>query len=123
MEDSTLPDDAVSQYDVRGLPLSLPVPSKVQMVEFKGWTPKNTSGTLMTSIPKGTTGDLYLLGVWDDADTCRVEFNLGYRNEPYFASRQEKSQPLQIPSDDPARNGYEFIGWYTAAEGGTPISG
>lgn len=67
-------------------------------------------GNIITTIAKGTTGNLNLVAVWTP-----IEYDLTYSYNGGTAPQEPNPSSLTVESvfslNPPTRNGYEFIGW------------
>ena len=98
------------QYNTRDGLSSLPVPKR-EGYEFLGWCSDKQLGTQVTSIEKGTKGDITLYAQWR-AKEIQVEYNLdGGTNNPSNPSTYKIGQePFKLL--DPQRTNYKFFGWF-----------
>ncbi len=85
---------------------------------FKNWYTTSTGSTLYSSVT--ITGNR----------TFYAQFNLNvYKitwdangGSPNKTTNQTYSKNLVLPSSNPTREGYNFLGWYTASSGGTKVT-
>ena len=85
---------------------------------FDGWYTSLSSGTKIT-FPYKITGKVTLYAHWK-AIIYKVNFNGNGGNSP-AAKTATYGKYVTAPSN-PSRKGYKFLGWYTAASGGTKVS-
>lgn len=86
---------------------------------FMGW--KNDSDEIVTSIPKGSTGNISLYAQWE-----KETYNITYENifdvtNPNPTSYTIESETINLIGLE-GREGYTFAGWYTQAVDGTRIT-
>ena len=102
----------------------LPTPTRAGY-EFSGWYTAKSGGTKITSVTKATVNRT-IYARWtkivEEKDTtCQVTFNAS--GGTVFQKRKivlQGSRYRDLPT--PTRNGYQFLGWYTAASGGTKVA-
>jgi len=101
----------------------LPTPEKTGH-EFKGWFTDTTCTTPLSAIHQETNG-ITLYAKWEVKDYTISFESVGgsacnsikvIYGEQYF-NQAEETKKIPIPT----RTGYEFLGWYTAENGGTLI--
>lgn len=82
---------------------------------FTGWTYLGHSNPSTTvTIDKGTTGDLAFVAHWEK-NKYEAQFN-GNGGLDGESIKQDYDEPLgELPTS--VRSGYNFLGWYTSAEG------
>ena len=90
---------------------------------FGGWFKEVEYTTQVTSIAKGSTGDLLLYAKWDSTDpgvtTFVVTFNTN-GGSAVPAQSVNEGTPATKPAD-PAKANYDFGGWYSDASLTTPF--
>lgn len=97
---------------------ALPTPT-FQNHTFLGWFASTVGSDQVTAATIMPDGDLILYAHWS-ADTVTVSFNAnGGTVSPASASFAIGGQYVGMPR--PVRSGYNFLGWFTAATGGTQI--
>lgn len=103
---------------------NLPKPSKTGF-EFKGWyTEKNGKGEKIDSSKVcNKTKNITLFAYWKKlTQKYKIEFNANGGDESFDPIEVDEGGNYKFPKIKPTRNGYEFDGWYTEAEGGKKIS-
>ncbi|MCR5791834.1 MAG: InlB B-repeat-containing protein [Lachnospiraceae bacterium] len=81
---------------------------------FVGWYADSKCTKKVTSIPKGTTGDVKLFAKWQ-ACTYRITYHLkGGINDHDNPSTYTYNKQLTL--NEPVRDGFVFMGWYTEDE-------
>jgi uncharacterized repeat protein (TIGR02543 family) len=102
-------------YTIDNLPLRLAVPTR-EGYTFLNWDiiyTNHTMGILPTSgIPKGTTGDVILVAIWHSNNMYNINYDLnGGVNAPGNPVSYKPTDNFPIAIIDPAKIGYEFLGW------------
>jgi uncharacterized repeat protein (TIGR02543 family) len=88
---------------------------------FMGWYDNaDLSGTAVTGISAGSTGDKAFYARWLESYTINYYLNDG-TNDP--ANPATYTVESVVVLADPARAGYTFDGWYDAATGGNAVTG
>ena len=88
-------------------------PADKRDVHFLGWSPSGM-------IPVGSTGDKSFVANWEH-DTVTIRFDAGGGSVDEQVRTIKKNAPCGVlPSS--SRVGYVFKGWFTAEEGGSPVS-
>lgn len=110
----TITETNPSTYTVETPAIILHNPSKTNYT-FAGWySAANFSGSAITSIAAGTTGNLTLYARWSP-----VSFSITYvLNGGANSSQNPTSYTVEtaaITLRDPGRSGYTFAGWYNDA--------
>lgn len=85
---------------------------------FKGWYKESTFVTQVTSIPKGSTGNLKLYAQWN-AKKYNIAFNGNGATGGAMASIQKVAygDTIQLPAIAFKKTGYKFVSWNTKADG------
>ena len=96
-------------YDVETDTITLTSLSKAGKV-FYGWY--DESGTQVTTIPKGSYGDLVLTARWSDKVTVTFNSDGGTTIAPQILDPNSKV----LSPDAPTKLGYNFDGWYYNGE-------
>ena len=97
--------------------LTLPTPTKTGLT-FAGWYENSSfTGSRITSIPVGTTGNKTYYAKW----TATVTFNTNGGSAVSNQTVTYNGTATQ-PAVNPTKSGYEFKGWYTSSDGGTTLS-
>lgn len=101
------------------LPENMPEPTKVGYF-FKGWYTLTEEGDLITANTKFDK-DTELFAQWVEGVPYTISFDAGDDvTDP--ASMESGIYGLLVGTlPTPSKNGFEFLGWYTAAEDGTLI--
>lgn len=94
--------------------------------DFKGWSATQSGTTpidMTASIPAGTNGYVFLYTIFTPKDIT-VTFNNGYggTNSIIDTKTLAFNSSYSFPTT-PSRPNYTFAGWYTAASGGTEVTG
>ncbi len=88
--------------------LKLATPVKADH-KFIGWTKDGNSFTSTEPITEALT----LAAVWIPGHTVSIDLNGGWSTVPYSSKQVVPTgEKLSAPAQDPARDGYVFIGWY-----------
>lgn len=105
-----------SGYDAITLPITLLDPTK-NGYTFAGWyETSDFSGSPVTQIDAGTTGNKIFYAKWDfETYTITYELNGGNATNP--SSYTAESLPLTL--NNPTKDGYTFTGW-TGSNGSSP---
>ena len=79
--------------------------------EFRGWyaNPEFT-GSAVTFIPAGSTGDKVFWAKWTP-----VPYNIVYEGAEISSSEYTIEEKFELPAE-PTKKGYEFLGWYDNSE-------
>ena len=103
-----------STYTVEDGLITLDDPARAGY-NFAGWTPTD-------NIPAGSTGDREFTAVWTARDDILVTFdaNGGAEADPLskYVTFDSEYGELAVTS----RTGYNFLGWFTALEGGVEVT-
>lgn len=97
---------------------TLAVPTRAGY-EFKGWFTSASGGTQVTATTK-ITGNLTVYAHWE-----AIEYTLTYNATGGTISTGSKTGLFGLPWGEleiPTRTGYDFIGWFTSASGGTQVT-
>ncbi len=94
---------------------------------FAGWydghdSEGNGSGTLVPSIPTGSTGDKTLYAKWT-TDAYTITYNLNEGTNPAGTSTTYNITDTPITLPTPTKTGYTFGGWYTEGDDSGNVSG
>lgn len=94
--------------------------------DFKGWSATQSGTTpidMTASIPAGTNGYVFLYTIFTPKDIT-VTFNNGYGGTNSIVDTRTLAfnSSYSFPTT-PSRPNYTFAGWYTAASGGTEVTG
>ena len=97
--------------------LTLPTPTKTGLT-FAGWYENSSfTGSRITSISAGTTGDKTYYAKW----TATVTFNTNGGSAVSNQTVTYNGTATQ-PATNPTRANYSFGGWYTSSDGGTTLN-
>jgi len=108
---------AVTSYNVTTATFNLPTPTRTGYT-FGGWyTTSNFSGTAVTQIAKGSTGNKTFYAKWT-ANTYEVTLNAngGTGGTASVTATYGSAMPSATM---PTRTGFTFAGYYDATSGGT----
>ncbi len=109
--ESPLPDQIFTQEDT----FELPTVSKEQSV-FLGWCRRaDLSDTPILVLPKGTKGDITLYAKFR-GESKNVVLEKGEGTLSVISTMVEYGKTFSLPT--PSREGYRFMGWFTAENGG-----
>jgi uncharacterized protein (TIGR02145 family)/uncharacterized repeat protein (TIGR02543 family) len=119
LDGGTVSSDNPASYTVETTAFTLRNPTKTGYT-FAGWTGTNgTTPQTTVSIQRGSTGNRSYTANWT-LIAYIVTFNAnGGTVSPTSANTNNNGQLASLPT--PARNGYDFDGWFTAATGGTKV--
>lgn len=91
--------------------------------QFENWYSDSalTSPYDFTSL---ITADTTIYAKWlENATYYKVSFSLNYKDSKADTVQQVKENDKAVrPTTDPTRNGYAFVGWYSAADGTTEFN-
>jgi uncharacterized repeat protein (TIGR02543 family) len=108
-----------SSYTCASSTITLQNPTRTGYL-FGGWfTNSALTGTAVSSIPAGSTGDKTFYAKWIPIFTVTFDAN-GGTVTPASGSTRADSTLASLPK--PERSGYHFKDWYTAAAGGTVVT-
>lgn len=99
--------------------VTLPTPSRTGYT-FKGWAESSSATTGITGAYKPTKA-ITLYAIWSP-NTYTLTFNANGGNAPSSASIQAKYDAKWGTVATCTRRGYTFLGWFTAASGGTQVT-
>ena len=110
-----MPADAISKYTVESDTVTLPTPER-EGYGFGGWfEDENLSGTAITQIVKGSTGDKVFYAKWvPGAYTITYVMDGGTNAETNPTSYTVETETITLA--DATKAGYNFGGWYLDAE-------
>ena len=109
--DGTNPNDAPTSYNVITATFDLPTPTKTGYT-FAGWyTTSDFSGSKVTQIANGSTGDKTFYAQWT-ANTYSITYypNGGTNPDEAPTSYTIESNNITLPT--PGKMGYTFDGWF-----------
>ena len=105
------PKENPNSYNVTSKTIKLKKPTRKYYV-FKGWYNEAKFKTKVTSIPKGSTGNLKLYAKWAPKKyTITYKMNGGTNNKKNPATYTKFSKKIKLAA--PTKRGYGFDGWYT----------
>ncbi len=87
--------------------------------KFTGWY-QDAACTVPLTSGSRVAGDATFYAGWTAKDYI-ITWDSNYTNGPVLATGQDHDEKLIIPTD-PVREGYEFLGWFTAVDGGNEVS-
>ena len=119
-QSGTINSGNVTSYTY-GTGATLPINVTCTGYTFNGWFTSATGGTKVTAISATDTGNKTYYAQWT-ANTYTVTLNTqsGTLNSGNVAS-YTYGNGVTLPTDV-TRTGYTFMGWYTAASGGTKVT-
>ena len=98
-----------------GATVTLPSPTRAEHL-FSGWyTERNGGGTQFTSSTP-VTANITVYAKW--TPYCRVTFDADGGTPTSTTASCASGSTVALPSPNPTRAGYVFIGWYTERNGG-----
>ena len=107
------PSGTVSTYTIEKA-VTLPTPTKSGYT-FAGWfTSSNFSGSKVTTIAKGSTGNRTFYAKWN-ATSYTITYKLDGGTNPSNAPTSYTAQSADITLPNPTKTGYAFAGWYTSS--------
>ncbi len=107
------------QYTIDQLPLTLKNPSAVGYV-FAGWADED--GKIISKITFTTARDFVLTATWTPAKyNVRFDANGGSVRKSSMSVTNFAAYS-GLDTLNPTYDGYDFVGWFTQAEGGTEIN-
>ena len=109
-----------ASYDVETESFTLNNPTRTGYT-FDGWTGTGLdSATVNVTVTKGSTGNRSYTATWT-ANTNTVTFDYNYEGAPTADEISQTYDSSYVLPESPERAGYAFVGWYTAADGGTLV--
>lgn len=107
-----------TSYTVESNAIVLANPTERAGYTFEGWFDALNGGNQISSIAKGTTGNITLYAHWKTVDYSITYLNLfgSTHTNPTTYNVEASTFTLTSPSE---RAGYTFEGWFNAPEGGT----
>ncbi len=117
------PDTKITLNTVaRGKLGTLPEPPVREGYVFTSWFTAPVGGYGVSNTSRKYTEDTTLYAHWREAAT--VTFDLNYEGQPETKETAKTVNGNVIPAlpETPVREGFTFLGWFTAAEGGTEIT-
>ena len=100
---------------------TLPTPTRTGYT-FDGWFTAKTGGTEVTSSTLVSITSAQTLYAQWTARTYTVTFNHNYGDTPTESTAQITYDASYGTLPTPVRDGYKFLGWFTAASGGTQVT-
>ncbi len=99
-----------SSYTKASASITLKNPTRTGY-QFLGWYKDSKYKNKITSIPKGSTGNLTLYAKWTAA-TYKISYQLkgGKNNKKNVSSYKYTDKTITLKN--PTRTGYQFLGWY-----------
>ena len=110
-----------SYYYVNSSTITLQTPIR-EGYTFAGWYKESTYNTKVTSITKGSTGNITLYAKWD-ANTYTIVFNGNSATSGTMSSLTDRKYgtTYTLTSNAYKKTGYKFIGWNTESDGSGTI--
>ena len=113
-----------SQTVKEGEKPTLPEPER-EGYEFKGWYTQAEGGSQVTA-QTVVTGDCTIYAHWEKKEVtdpekyCTITYDANGGKVTPQSQTVKEGEKLTLP--EPEREGYEFKGWYTQAEGGSQVT-
>lgn len=88
--------------------------------EFLGWFDAADGGNKISEITKGSHGDLTLYARWNT-----VTFNITYNDALNAPNENSVTYTIETPTitlKNLVKDGYEFLGWFDAPDGGNQVT-
>jgi uncharacterized repeat protein (TIGR02543 family) len=111
---------AVTQDEGTQIPKPSPDPAKTDYV-FLGWFSAETGGAEYTW-PHTLTASVTMHAQWQDNSQPPAQYTITfntYGGSAVTAIAQNAGTPVPKPDPDPTKDGYVFLGWYSAESGGS----
>ncbi|MDD4354958.1 MAG: InlB B-repeat-containing protein, partial [Candidatus Izemoplasmatales bacterium] len=108
-------------YNIETPTFNIGAPTNRTGYTFTGWYTEATGGMKVEEIAMGTMGDMTLYARWTP-----IVYSINYEN--VFSTTHSNPASYQINSttiilnNPTARTGYNFVGWYTALDGGDIVT-
>ena len=120
--EATMPTDHIKYTVEDAFELSKPIAS----IQFLGWyLDRDATGEAVTSIEKGTTGDIILYAKWEEFTIPDVYSKINYELDGGENNLENKEQYLEGVSTvlyPATKEGYVFLGWTLEKEGSNYIA-
>lgn len=110
-----------TKYDVETDTIRLEPPTR-EHYDFSGWYQDSGYRTLITEIPKGSTGNLTLYAKWTPV-TYRITYELNNGMNHPENPAEYNIESAGIVFGEPTREYYDFVSWYEDAAYQTKITG
>ena len=115
--DGSYGDATVSEGDK----VTLPTDPTRDGYKFLGWFTELDGGSKVTS-DTVVTGDMTIHAHWERIiPTYTVSYDVNGGNGSYPPTAAKEGEKITLPAD-PTREGYEFLGWFTAPTGGDKVA-
>jgi len=112
------PIDAIT-YTIESDDITLPQPVERENYTFLGWYDAPQGGSQIQNVAKGTYGDINLYAKWDPETFSITYYNTKDATNNNMTSYTVEDEDIEL--QDLSKNGYNFLGWFDAAQGGTKI--
>jgi len=107
-------------YNVETPTINLSDPGLREGYLFAGWFTAAEGGVEVEEIVLGSTGNVVLFARWN-----LVSYDITYNGLEGASNSNPATYNVETPTitlaDPGLRDGYDFVGWFTAAEGGTEV--
>ena len=115
--DASIPNATVDDGDA----LPLPTDPTREGYRFLGWYDSETGGNRLDGT-NAVTSDITVYARWEMIiPTYTVSYDVNGGNGSYSPTTVKEGEKIALPAD-PTRDGYEFIGWFTAPTGGDKVT-
>ena len=115
--DGSYSDATVSE----GGKVTLPTDPTRDGYKFLGWFTEREGGSKVTS-DTVVNGNMTIHAHWERIiPTYTVSYDVNGDNGSYSPTTVKEGEKITLPAD-PTRDGYEFLGWFTAKTGGDKIT-
>lgn len=115
--DASIPNATVDDGDA----LPLPANPTRDGYKFLGWFTERNGGDKVTS-DTVVNGDMTVYAQWERIiPTYTVRYDLNGGDGTIAPASIKEGEKVAIPTD-PTRNGYKFLGWFTASTGGDKVT-
>ena len=102
--------------------VTLPADPTRDGYKFLGWFTERNGGSEVSS-DTVVTGNMTVHAHWERIiPTYTVSYDVNGGNGSYSPTTVKEGEKITLPAD-PTREGYEFLGWFTAPTGGDRVTG
>lgn len=115
-------DGTIAPTSVKeGEKLAIPTDPTRDGYKFLGWFTERNGGSEVSS-DTVVTGNMTVYARWERiVPTYTVSYDVNGGNGTYSPTTVKEGEKIALPAD-PTRDGYEFIGWFTAPTGGDKVT-